>query len=299
MSSEYTTGSGAVFVEGRSPDAVFGLLGDESRLQILQTLGETPDEPIPFAELHRRSEVDDSGRFNYHLGKLRGTFVRRTDDGYELTYAGRQIIGAIYAGLYTANATVEAIPIEGNCPVCGGGLVAEYAEETASVDCTACEYFHNDFGFPPGSLDQFEPEELPLAFDRWMCHVIGGVIGGFCYTCAGRMDGRLVVDDAEEGIGGLPAHAEFECDRCGSTATTSGGTPMLYHPAVAGFLYDHGFENGRTPTWELGAVGLPTGELLCESPPRMTVQLEHEGEQVVVTLEDDMSISSVERTTVG
>jgi hypothetical protein len=299
MSNEYDTGSGAVSVERRSPEAVFGLLGDESRLRILQALGETPDESIPFAELHRRSEVDDSGRFNYHLGKLRGTFVRRTEDGYELTYAGRQVIGAMYAGIYTTNATVEAIPAEESCPVCGGDLVAEYAEETTSIYCTACEDFRNDFGFPPGSLDQFDHEELPFAFDRWMSHVIGGVIDGFCYTCAGRMDGQLVVDDADERMGGLPAHAEFECDRCGSTATTSGGAPVLYHPAVAGFLHGHGFESGRSPTWELSAVGLPTGELLSESPPRVTVKLEHDGERVVATLEADASVSSVERTTVG
>jgi hypothetical protein len=299
MSDEYDIGSGAVSVEGRSPEAVFGLLGDENRLQILQALGETPEAPVPFAELHRRSGVDDSGRFNYHLGKLRGTFVRRTDDGYELTHAGQQVIGAMYAGVYTANATVEAIPVEGSCPVCGGDLVAEYAEETAHVDCTACEGFQNDFRFPPGSLDQFNCEELPLAFDRWMRHVIGGVIAGFCYTCAGRMGGQLVVDDADEVVGGLPAHAEFECDRCGSTATTSAGAPMLYHPAVAGFLYDHGFESGQSPTWELGAVGLPTGELVSTSPPRITIQLEHDGERVVATLEADASISSVERTSVG
>jgi hypothetical protein len=295
MSSDYDTGSDTVTVERRSPEAVFGLLGDESRLRILQALGETPDEPVPFAELHRRSGVDDSGRFNYHLGKLRGTFVRRTDDGYELTYAGRQVIGAMHAGVYTANATVEAIPVEGGCPVCGGDLVAQYAVETARVDCTECEGFRNDFAYPPGSLDQFDREELPLAFDRWMSNVIGGVIDGFCYTCAGRMDGRLVVDEPDDRMGGLPAHVEFECDRCGSTATTSGGAPLMHHPAVAGFLYDHGFESGRSPTWELGEVGLPTGELLSESPPRMTVQLEHDGERAVATLEADVSISSVER----
>ncbi|WP_276260708.1 winged helix-turn-helix domain-containing protein [Haloglomus litoreum] len=296
MSGEYDTGSGAISVERRSPEAVFGLLGDESRLRILQALGETPDEPVPFAELHRRSEVADSGRFNYHLGKLRGTFVRRTDDGYELTYAGRQVIGAMYAGVYTANATVDAIPVEEGCPACGGDLVAEYAAETARVDCTACDAFRNDFAFPPGSLDQFDRTELPLAFDRWMNHVIGGVIDGFCYTCAGRMSGRLVVDEPDGKMGGLPAHAEFECDRCGSTATTSGAAPMMHHPAVAGFLYDHGFESGRTPTWELGEVGLPRGELLAESPPRMAVRLEHGDERVTATLEADASVSSVERT---
>jgi hypothetical protein len=296
MSGEYDTGSGAVTVERRSPEAVFGLLGDDSRLRILQALGETPDEPVPFSELHRRSEVDDSGRFNYHLGKLRGTFVRRTDDGYELTYAGRQVIGAMYAGVYTANATVETIPVDGACPVCGGDLAAAYAEETARVDCTECEDFYNEFAFPPGSLDQFDPEELPLAFDHWMSHVMRGVAAGFCHTCAGRMEGRLVVDEEGERLAGLPAHVAYACDRCGSTATTSGGTPTMFHPAVTGFLYAHGFETGRSPTWLLGTIGLPTGVLVSDDPPRMRVRLEHDGQAVVAMVEADASISSVERT---
>jgi hypothetical protein len=296
MSGEYDTGSGAVTVERRSPEAVFGLLGDESRLRILQALGETPDEPVPFSELHRRSEVDDSGRFNYHLGKLRGTFVRRADDGYELTYAGRQVIGAMYAGIYTANATVETIPVDGACPVCGGDLAAAYAEETARVDCTECEDFYNEFAFPPGSLDQFDPEELPLAFDHWMSHVMRGVAAGFCQTCAGRMEGRLVVDEEGERLAGLPAHVAYACDRCGSIATASGGTPTMFHPAVTGFLYDHGFETGRSPTWLLGDIGLPTGDLVSEDPPRMRVRLEHDGEAVVAMVEADAGISSVERT---
>lgn len=218
--------------------------------------------------------------------------------GYELTYAGQQVLGAMYTGIYNANATVEDIPVEGGCPACGGDLVAGYAERTARVDCTECDAFRNEFSFPPESLDQFNPEELPLAFDRWMSHVIGGIVDGFCHTCAGRMDGRLVVDEPDERIGGLPAHAEFECGRCGSTATTSGSAPLIHHPAVAGFLYDHGFESGRTPTWRLGTIGLPTGDLLSASPPRMAVQLEHDGEAVVATTAPDTSISSVERTPV-
>jgi hypothetical protein len=294
-----STGSGAVTVERRSPDAVFGLLGDASRLAILRALGETPEEPVPFAELHRRSGVDDSGRFNYHLGKLRGAFVRRTDAGYELTYAGRQVVGAMYAGVYTANASVESVPVDGACPACGGDLVAGYADETAHIDCVECEAFRNEFAFPPGSLDQFDATELPLAFDRWMSHTIRGVLAGFCYTCAGRMEGRLIADGDGGLTGQLPAHAEFDCGRCGSTARTSGGAPVLYHPAVQGFLHDHGFDIGRTASWRLGEIGLPTGELVAESPPRLAVRLEHDGEVLTAVVEADASVSTVERAPVA
>jgi hypothetical protein len=282
-------------VERRSPDGVFALLGDDIRIDIVRALGETPDEAVPFAVLQERAGVRDSGQFNYHLGKLRGVFVRKTDDGYELTYAGRQVVGAMYAGTYTATASIESIPVEGACPMCDGEVVASYAEETARVDCTDCGEWRNEFPFPPGSLDQFAPGELPAAFDRWMRHVYEGVVAGFCYTCAGRMEGHLVVDEGD-GIGGMPAHAAFECVRCGSGLRSSGASPALLHPAVQGFLYDHGFDVRTAPSWLLGEVGLPETTLLSEEPPRLAVTLSHEGASIRAVVEADASVSEVERS---
>jgi len=290
---------GRITVERASPEAAFALLGDETRVGILQALGETPEEPVPFGELQRRVGVRDSGGFNYHLGKLRGSFVRRTDRGYELTYAGRQVVGAIHAGTYTANATVEAVPVEGACPVCGAGLVAGYAEETARIHCTECEEWRNEFGFPPGSLDQFDRDELPCAFDRWMQHVFDGVLAGFCYSCAGRVEGRVVVDEADERVAEQPAHAEFECGRCGSTARTGGAMPALFHPGVRGFLYEHGYDVRTTPTWALGPASRPEVSLRSTDPPRLAVAFAVEGESVTAVVEADASVGSVERNREG
>ncbi|MEF8840026.1 MAG: helix-turn-helix domain-containing protein [Haloarculaceae archaeon] len=288
-------GTEGVTVERGSPDAAFALLGDETRVGILQALGETPDEPVPFAELRGRVGMRDSGGFNYHLGKLRGSFVRRTEDGYELTHAGRQIVGAIFAGTYTANATVDAIRVDGECPVCGADLVAEYAEETALIRCTECDQWHNEFGFPPGSLDQFEREALPAAFDRWMGHVFGGVFAGFCHTCAGRMGGRLVLDEADERVAGIPAHAEFECVRCGSRARTSGAMPAMFHPGIRGFLFEHGFDVRTTPSWALGSASLPDVSLRSTDPLRLAVTFAAGEESVTAVVEADTSVSGVER----
>lgn len=288
-----------ITVERRSPEAAFALLGDETRVGILQALGETPDEPVSFAELQDRVGMRDSGGFNYHLAKLRGSFVRRTEDGYQLTHAGRQVVGAIFAGTYTANATVDAIPVEGECPVCGADLVAEYAEETALIRCTECEEWRNEFGFPPGSLDQFEREELPAAFDRWMGHVFGGVFAGFCYTCAGRMEGRLVLDEEDERVAEIPAHAEFECGRCGSTARTSGAMPAMFHPAVRGFLFEHGVDPSTAPSWALGDASLPDVSLRSSDPLRLAVTFSIGEESVTAVVEADTSVSSVERDVVG
>jgi ribosomal protein S27AE len=285
-----------VAVERRSPETVFALLGDDIRVGILSALGETPDEAVPFAELHRRVGVRDSGQFNYHLGKLRDSFVRRTDDGYELTHAGRQIVGAMYAGTFTADAAVEAVPVPDPCPVCGGSLVAEYGDEVGRIRCTSCAEFRNEFGFPPGSLDQFDREDLPYAFDRWMRHVLGGVVAGFCYLCAGRMDGRLVLDDPEERVASLPGHVEYECGRCGSNARIGPDGPALFHPAVEGFLFENGHDVWTDPSWTVGTRHPPETTVRSTDPPKLAVRFTGEDGTLTTVLGPDGTVTGVERT---
>jgi DNA-binding transcriptional ArsR family regulator len=102
------------------PAEAFDLLGDETRLAILRVLAdrqrEAPEDPtLPFTELRRRADVDDSGLFNYHLEKLVGRFVRDTGAGYELGYAGRQVVRSPTVERTEVDAGADA----DGCPVCG------------------------------------------------------------------------------------------------------------------------------------------------------------------------------------
>jgi hypothetical protein len=167
------------------------------------------------------------------------------------------------------------------------------------MNCTECEEWRNEFGFPPGSLGQFSRQALPLAFDRWMQHVFDGVLAGFCYTCAGRMEGRLVLDEEDDRVAEMPAHAEFECERCGSTARASGAMPALFHPGVRGFLYEHGFDPSTDPSWMLGEASLPDVSLESTDPLRVAVTFAVGGESVTAVVESDTGVSSVERSDDG
>lgn len=71
------------------PTQVFRLLSDETRLAIVTALADAA-EPVCFSTLRGRVGAADSGRFNYHLGKLRGTLVTKRADGYVLTPAGER-----------------------------------------------------------------------------------------------------------------------------------------------------------------------------------------------------------------
>jgi DNA-binding transcriptional ArsR family regulator len=77
----------------RNLAAVFDLLSDGTRLAIVRALAEhRHDDPahvaLTFSELRERVGARDAGRFNYHLGKLRGVLVEKTDAGYRLTPRG-------------------------------------------------------------------------------------------------------------------------------------------------------------------------------------------------------------------
>lgn len=57
-----------------SPDEAFAVLGNETRMEILQSLGEA-ERPLVFSELREAVEIDDPGQVNYHLNQLKRHFV--------------------------------------------------------------------------------------------------------------------------------------------------------------------------------------------------------------------------------
>lgn len=227
----------AVAVERQSPEEAFGLLSNDLRVSIVRALGEA-NKPLSFSALREGVGERDSGKFNYHLGKLTGHFVTKDEDGYSLSLAGTQMYGAIQSGAYTANASLAPFEFEGPCPLCGSDvLVAEYAEEKANLYCPACEEWRNEFSFPPASLDQYTRDELPYAFDRWMRATVLKVLQGFCSNCGGRIDGQLEPVQTDSPI---RVRAVFECGRCGDKLTASAMLPALFHPVAVSFFEDYG-----------------------------------------------------------
>jgi len=93
--------AGVPFGEGDAAlAALFDLLSDETRLRIVSALAAhahaVPDDPsLGFAALRQRVGARDSGRFNYHLRKLDGTLVERTQGGYALSRAGRHVVSVV------------------------------------------------------------------------------------------------------------------------------------------------------------------------------------------------------------
>lgn len=87
-----------------APDEAFAVLGDETRMGVLGALGEL-ESPVTFSDLYDRSDADDSGAFNYHLDRMVGHFVERTDEGYRLAPAGRRVVESVLSGAVTEHRT--------------------------------------------------------------------------------------------------------------------------------------------------------------------------------------------------
>lgn len=83
-----------------APDDAFATLGNETRIEILQTLGAT-DDPLSLSELRKRVGMRDSGQFNYPLDQLAEHFVEDTHEGYALQRASERIIEAVLSGAVT------------------------------------------------------------------------------------------------------------------------------------------------------------------------------------------------------
>ncbi|MFC4359422.1 winged helix-turn-helix domain-containing protein [Halobium salinum] len=304
--------TGAVTVERREPEETFALLGDETRVAILRALDEADEDALTFSQLRERVGTADSGRFNYHLKKLVGSFVRRGDDGdgYTLTLAGRRVVGALVAGTYTATVSIDPIPVDAPCPNCDGRLVLDYADERVRVHCADCGVFRNEFAFPPGTLGQFDREELPEAADRWLQSTFQRVIAGFCTNCGGRVDSRLVADyrggDGGEGGGsdeGTGHDREpdtrivYECRQCDSESNASPFIVSLRHPTGVAFFHDHGVDVTTAPTWEaFGRFDDYDVDVVATDPTRARVSVDLDGERLTVDIDPDGRVESSERT---
>ncbi|MFC7045369.1 winged helix-turn-helix domain-containing protein [Halobacteriaceae archaeon GCM10025711] len=279
--------------EGLEPAEAFALLGDETRIAILQALWSASDRPVPFSALRRRAGVDDSAQFNYHLGKLTDHFVERTDDGYDFRYAGEKVVRAILAGSFTERVE-RTIPVDGACHDCGGDLEAEYRDEQVTIACTDCGNRYGRYPFPPGGLKDRTDAEIMSAFNQRVRHLHCLAKDGVCPECGGRMSTE-VVDDTED-VFGLEIRVDHTCERCRHLIRSPVGLGLLDHSAVVSFYDDHGVELSTEPYWTLDwCVDDDHTTVLSRDPWRLQVDIRAGDELLSVTLDGDLNVVDVSR----
>jgi hypothetical protein len=280
-----------------SPAEAFAVVGNETRLRILEALWRA-DRPAAFSDLRRRVGMRDSAQFNYHLDKLVGQFVRKTEDGYDFRQAGRAVIRSVLAGTLNQSPELDPFPVEGACVDCGNGLQARYEDEHFHIECSACGRPHGAYPFPPGGLEDRTREEALDAFNQRARHLSCLSKDGVCPECNGRMETR--VRYATEGDAmGLDVRVDYECARCNLTTSSSTGLALLDDAEVVSFYRDHGVDLNDVPFWTLDwCVTDEHTTVRSEDPWRLRVTIELDGEALIATLDGDLAVVGTERRSV-
>lgn len=291
---------------GEQLSDVFGLVANDTRFEILRALWnartETPEDvsgpeqdPVPFARLRERVGVRDSGRFNYHLDQLVPEFVDRRGEGYVLTYAGAQAIGAAVSGVYTERDAELGTPTLGDCnePGCSGVLEMAYDGGHVLVDCDSCG-LHVAMSIPPIVVETQDVETSPDAIRQFTVTEIQRVVRGFCGLCDGPLEtevtGSLSTDDTNGRVG-----ITHVCQACGNVSYTTAITLVTGHPAAVSFLYDAGIDYRDIALWKR-PQGVEFAETVqSEEPLRIAVTVTAGDETLTLVLDEHLDVVDQQR----
>lgn len=300
------------------PDEAFALLGNEVRVGILQVLWDafesgTGDNAVPYSTLFDRVDYDDSGNFSYHLQKLAGPFVHKTDDGYELKQSGINILRAIAAGTVVDDPTFGPERIDESCPRCGAPVAFDYADELVTVTCTACEgalRWNGDHGFlflglvPPVFVSDRSTEEAFHAAITYTSHEIAAFTDGVCPHCASTVERTVdVCPEHDPGRKTLcrtcdrshMAEVWMVCSTCKRSMFPPVRAVVLTHPEVTAFYHECGVEH-RFASWAAAVRSFTvTEERLSMDPPRVRCTFSAGTNRLHLTVDEKMRVLEVTR----
>lgn len=304
------------------PDAIeaFAIVGNETRLAILLALWEAydpyaEDDAIAFTELRKRVSVRDPGQFNYHLGKLVGQFVKKTDAGYELHPAGFHVVQTVIAGSGMNKAAIPPTEIGGECLRCGAQTTLSYQDGWLYYCCTECEGFVRggedlpggilfSQAFPPAALSNRSLEEIFAVGVLRLLQSFAMKMGGVCPQCAGVLASTFEVCETHDTRSGevcSTCHRQYEiavkwaCTLCKYGGQAPPCVAAVVHPAVCAFYHDHGIDIGYTiDTFEQSQQVMTLmreheQELVSVDPPRVLITIRYEGDELCLIFDEGMN----------
>lgn len=309
------TGTDSETPETPSPQQAFALLGDETRLEILQVLGGA-SAPLSFSELYSHVDYQDSSNFGYHLQKLVGHFVSKTPDGYSLRQPGRRVIEAVLSGAVTANPILEPTTVDRPCPFCGHDVQIAYNAERIALHCPHCAGFQDfdgaafepDIGnlghllLPPAGVHNRTPDEILRAAEVWSATEVQSVVLGVCRRCSARVEQSIHACDSHDPDGskcstcGLRFGVMFQadCTNCPFSVQAPLVTYLAGQPELMTFMLDHGID-----PYSQEAFVFPTAAveetLVSTDPFEAHYVFTADSETLALTVEDGPRVTRVDR----
>jgi len=291
-----------------APAEAFALLGNETRIDILQSLHEATierddDRPVAFSELYDRTDLDDSAHFNYHLKQLLDHFVRKVEcgddddaddcvEGYAFRTPGWKVVRSVFAGTFTGRSELGPFDAPGRCYECDGDLEARYANELLTIACTECGRTPVNYSFPPGGLADRTPAEFLDAFHHHVRHHYCLAADGVCPECMGRMETDLVADTA---VPGQDVAVRHTCGRCDNRLTSAVGVNLLDTASVLTFFADRGVDLTTEPFWtHPWTVSDVYTTVVSDDPLRVRLDLPCDGDAIRVTVDETLEVLATE-----
>jgi hypothetical protein len=306
---------------GVPADEAFALVADETRLEILRTLTEA-GEPLAFTTLFERSEYDTKTNFHYHLDKLEGHFISRTDEGYALQQTGRRVVEAVISGTVTDDPVVERVPTERQCPFCSAPIEVSYQQERVEMYCTECpgvgrgqdesgEQFDTEVGtlghisLPPAGVQGRTPTEIKDAAGVWSNLELLGTSAGVCSRCSGRIEQSVTVCEDHDASEGVCDHCdrryavlfEVECAACYYNASGIAIICLLAETELWSFLTDYGM-NPLVPETRKRAPGMLANyeeDIRSLDPLRVDLTFTIDDDALTLTIDEDVSVVDATR----
>ncbi|MEF8812878.1 MAG: helix-turn-helix domain-containing protein [Halovenus sp.] len=312
-----------------SPDAAFSALGNETRIRILRTLGQA-DGPLSFTDLRTRVGIRHGGQFTYHLDKLVGHFVSKTDGKYDLRQAGRRVVEAVLSGAVTSDPVLEPTPIDEPCPRCGAGTVVAFSQERVEHYCPECAGHYGParatsehatagtssdedapYGYlgsvplPPAGVQDRTPEEVFQASSTWGVLELLAVASGVCPRCSASLTESLSICEDHDATESLcdqceNRHAIMITRRCPNCLYEQGGAFVLALMAnihLLRFLIANGLNpvSPSAPTAHDAALMNYDEDLLSVDPFEARFTFSIDENSLTLTVDDDLQVVEVTR----
>ncbi|WP_435154774.1 winged helix-turn-helix domain-containing protein [Haladaptatus sp. DFWS20] len=291
-----------------NPTDAFSVLGNEVRMAVLRALVDAEadgKDTLAFSELFEATTADNTAGFSYHLRQLTDYFIRKTERGYALTYAGREIARAIRAGTYTDSVDFDPIDLSDPCPFCREeSLVAHGEDNYVVIECAACDRPTLTLPFPPGGHRAHDRDGLLTAFDRHHRHRLSLMADGVCPECSGPAAAHVGYFDTDSGSdeddtsdGADRPNVRFDCDRCGCRLRSPVTLAVLEHPEVISFYHRHGIDIRERPVWNVGEEWREA--VVSEKPWCVRVSTELDGDVLALFVAENLDVVTVQETTVS
>ncbi len=304
-----------------APDEAFAVLGDEIRMGILRALGDA-DGALSFSTLYDRVDVDDSSQFNYHLDRMVGHFVARTEGGYRLEGAGRRVVEAVLSGAVTDRPDLPRTGVGEPCPYCDAPVEIAWHGEGVDVFCTSCagrygeadrpdgedvEGFLGQHPLPPAGVRDRDADDVLQTAWTWGNLEILALASDVCPRCSATVEWETELCEVHEPDGDICPHCN---DRfalsvtvaCTNCILSTGGEPVVALAAETELLALL-TETDRNPV-SPGAIhriedvhGDYEEEVISPAPLRARYTFEADDQRLSLTVDGDLNVLETERTT--